>query len=323
MAGNVGQSDRSTGQKTAPPVSTRWGWLLIAVCFVLLIPVFGVAACLWATGGGSSAGQWLPHALGSRGFIKYALITMALGAALCVACHMLWRIGARARVRRRSEEGGAIVEFALVLPFAMSLLLLLAQSSFLMVGHLCVQYSAYCAARTAIVAIPDDLARFGGEAQNYVNPNPDSSAKQRRILRSAAWAVMPVSCSTGDQQKSDLPELVGGLEEFFTAYGKETPGWVKANLERKWRYAIDHTFVDLSPPLSGDLYGEAEDVQVSVRHTFYLSVPVARTVFAALDDGVELDIGIGEYGLIMRATCSLTNEGVQDYVDEETFPQDQ
>ena len=323
MAGDVGQSDRSAGQKTARSVPTRWGWLLIAVCVILLPILFAVVRALQMTGGGSSSGQWLPGALVSRGFIKYTLITMALAAALCVTCYILWRIGARARARQRSEEGGAIIEFALVLPFAMALVLLLAQSSLLMVGHLCVQYSAYCAARAAIVAIPDDLARFGGEAQNYVEPDPDSSPKQRRILRSALWAVMPISCSTSDQQKADLPELTGGLEEFFTAYGKETPGWVKANLERKWQYAKDHTFVELAPPISGDLYGEAEDIQVSVRHTFYLAVPIARSVFRRLADGVDLDIGLGEYGLIMRATCALTNEGVQDYVDEETFPKDQ
>jgi len=294
MAGNVGQSDRSAGQITAGTVSMRWGWLLIAACVILLPIVFAVAMALRMTGGGASAWKWLPRALGSGGFIKYTLITIALAAALCVMCHILWRIGARARTRRRSEEGGALIEFALVLPWAMALLLLLAQSSFLMVGHLCVQYSAYCAARAAIVAIPDDLARFGGEAQNYVELDPDSSVKQRRILRSAIWAVMPVSCSTSDQQEADLPELVSGLEEFFTAYEESTPGWVKANLLRKWQYAKDHTFVELAPPVSGDLYGEAEDIQVSVRHTFYLSVPIARTIFAALDDGVELDIGIGE-----------------------------
>ena len=323
MAGVVGQSGRSDGQKTAASVSPWRGWLLIATPCVILLPVVLVAMTLWLTGGGSSAGEWLPRALGSRGVVKYALITMALGAALFVVCFMLWRIGAGARGRKRSEEGGAIIEFALVLPFAAALVLLLAQSSFLMVGHLCVQYSAYCAARAAIVAIPDDLTTFSGEPQNYVDPDPDSSPKQLRMLRSAAWAVMPVSCSIEAQDKADLPELLDGLEEFFTAYGKETPGWVKANLERKWKYAIDNTFVTLAPPISGDLYGEAEDIQVSVEHIFYLSVPVARTIFAALDDGVELDIGVGEYGLRMRATCTLTNEGVQDYVDEETFPKDQ
>jgi hypothetical protein len=322
MAGDVGQSGRSAGQNTAAPVSMRWGWLLISACVILLLPVLAVGTGLWMTGGASSAGQWLPQALGSAGFIKYALITMALAAALCVTLGMMWRIAARARARSRSEDGGAIVEFALVLPFAMSLVLLLAQSSFLMVGHLCVQYSAYCAARTAIVAIPDDLSRFGGEVQNYVDPLQDNSVKHGRILRSAVWAVMPISCSAKEQAPASKPELLDGLDEFFTAYGKSTPPWVRANLERKWKYAMDHTFVELSTPVSGDLYGEAEDVRVSVRHTFYLSVPIASKIFYELDDGVELKIGIGEYGLYMRATCTLTNEGVQDYVDEETFPKD-
>ncbi|MDP6633654.1 MAG: hypothetical protein QGG42_02030 [Phycisphaerae bacterium] len=295
-----------------------------ATCVVVLPLLFAVVMALRVTGGGASAWKWLPKALASGGFVKYALITMVLGAALLLVCVMLWRIGARARRRCRSEEGGAIVEFALVLPLATALVLLLAQSSFLMVGHLCVQYSAYCAARAAIVVIPDDLAQYGGEAQNYVDPNPDNSLKQGRILRAAAWAVMPISCSIRAQEEASEPELVEGLEEFFTAYGKPTPGWVRANLQRKWKYAIDHTFVELSPPISGDLYGEDEDVLVRVEHTFYLSVPIARTIFKALsgDDGVELDIGIGEYGMVMRATCSLTNEGVQDYVDEETFPKD-
>jgi hypothetical protein len=327
MEGNSGQSDRRGGQK--PAVSRRWGWLLTSVCVIFLIPVIAVGVCLWwltdggyMTGEGASVGQWLPHALCSRGFIKYTLLTIGLATALSVTCHILWCIGARARTRRRSQEGGAILEFAMVLPFAMALVLLLAQSSFLMVGHLCVQYSAYCAARTAIVAIPDDRSQYGGESQNYVNPNPDASFKQNRILHSAVWAVMPISCSSSDQQKADLPELLDGLDNFFTVYGEATPLWVRANLERKWQYAKDHTFVELAPPISGDEYGEAEDIQVSVQHTFYLAVPVARTVFAALDDGVQLDIGNGEYGLIMRATCTLTNEGVQDYVDEETFPHD-
>ncbi|MDP6045434.1 MAG: pilus assembly protein, partial [Phycisphaerae bacterium] len=287
------------------------------------LPVILVGIAIWMTGGGSSASQWLPRALVSSGVVKYAVITMVLTAGLLVVCVMLVRIGARARARDRSQDGGAIVEFALVLPIAVTLVLLLAQASFLMVGHLCVQYSAYCAARAAIVAIPDDLAQYGGEAQNYVDPEPNSSMKQGRILRAAAWAVMPVSCAIEAQAEASRPELVNGIEEFFSAYGESTPGWVKTKLQRKWQYAVDHTFVELEPPLSGDVYGEAEDIQVSVAHTFYLSVPMARTIFAAFEDGVELDIGNGEYGLVMRATCTLTNEGVQDYVDEETFPKDE
>jgi hypothetical protein len=322
MAEVIEKSDRFTGHNTAAPVSIRWGGVLIALSVILLLPVFGVMAALWMTGSGSSAQAWLPNALASAGFIKYALITMGLAVMLFAVCVMMWRIGARARLRSRSEEGGAVLEFALVLPFAMFLVLLLAQASFLMVGHLCVQYSAYCAARAAIVAIPDDLTMYSGEAPNYVDDDPESSPKVNRILRSAVWAVMPVSCSLKDQDEADLPELTDGLDEFFTAYGETTPGWVKANLSRKWQYALDHTFVTLDPPVSGDLYGDDEDIRVTVEHTFHLAVPIARTLFAKLDDGEELDIGIGEYGLILRATCTLTNEGVQDYVDEEIFPKE-
>jgi len=323
MMSEVERSNRSGGLDTAKGASMRWAWLLAALCFILLPLIYAIAMAMRMTGGGVSVWEWLPGAMRNRGFVKYTIIAMVLSAALFVVCVALWRIGARGRRRARSQDGGAMVEFALVLPFAVALVLLLAQASFLMVGHLCVQYSAYCAARTAIVAIPDDLMQFSGEPQNFVALEFNDSIKQNRIHRSAAWAVMPVSCSVAEQQAASMPELVEGLDEFFTAYQKPVPGWVKANLQRKWQYAMDHTFVDLDPPISGDLYGEAEDVHVSVRHTFYLSVPVARTIFAALDeDAVELDIGTGEYGLIMRASCVLTNEGVQDYVDEETFPKD-
>ena len=322
MAGVVEQTSSCTESNASASGSAWKRWLLVAP-FIVLLPVILVGIAIWMTGGGSSASQWLPRALVSSGVVKYAVITMVLTAGLLVVCVMLVRIGARARARDRSQDGGAIVEFALVLPFAVTLVLLLAQASFLMVGHLCVQYSAYCAARAAIVAIPDDLAQYGGEAQNYVDPEPNSSMKQGRILRAAAWAVMPVSCAIEAQAEASRPELVNGIEEFFSAYGESTPGWVKTKLQRKWQYAVDHTFVELEPPLSGDVYGEAEDIQVSVAHTFYLSVPMARTIFAAFEDGVELDIGNGEYGLVMRATCTLTNEGVQDYVDEETFPKDE
>jgi hypothetical protein len=322
MAGVVEQSNGDDTTSVSASGSTWKVWLLAAP-FVLLVPMIVViAVALFWSGGASSASEWLPRALASSGVVKYAAITMALTATLFVVCYVIVRIGARARTRDRSQDGGAIVEFAMVLPIAVGLVLLLAQSSFLMVGHLCVQYSAYCAARAAIVAIPDDLAQYGGEAQNYVDPDPNNSIKQGRILRAAVWAVMPVSCGIAEQSEASKPELVNGIGDFFTSYGEPTPRWVETKLQRKWQYAMDHTFVELAPPIAGDVYGEAEDIQVSVAHTFYLSVPIARTIFAALDDGVELDIGNGEYGLRMQATCTLTNEGVQDYVDEETFPKE-
>ena len=144
MAGVAEQSNKSG--------SALRVWLLFAP-FAVLLPLILVGIALWYTGGGSSASQWLPRALVSSGVVKYAVITVVLSAMLFAVCVLLVRIGARARARKRSQDGGAVVEFALVLPIAAALALLLAQASFLMVGHLCVQYSAYCAARAAIQAI--------------------------------------------------------------------------------------------------------------------------------------------------------------------------
>ena len=49
-------------------------------------------------------------------------------------------------------------------------------------------------------------------------------------------------------------------------------------------------------------------------------MPYARRLFAALDDGVELDFGPGERGVRVEVSCRLPNEGVRDYVDVERYP---
>ncbi len=93
-------------------------------------------------------------------------------------------------------------------------------------------------------------------------------------------------------------------------------------LARKMQYAQDSTEVTVDPPERGrgSLYGEKEDIHVTVRHTLYMSVPYANTVFAEVVGGVELPFGDGEYGMVVVADCSLTNEGAQDYLDIEEFP---
>lgn len=125
MISDVEQAGRSDRRDAGPFVSIRLRVVLLGVCFVFLPVLFALVMALQMTGGGPSPSKWLPGALGNAGFVKYALITMALAAALFIVCVAMWRIGARARMRRRSEEGGAMIEFALILPFAMGLVLLL------------------------------------------------------------------------------------------------------------------------------------------------------------------------------------------------------
>jgi hypothetical protein len=308
---------RQCGFLKNPPSLGLWCLLLGLLLVVVMLVATGWAVFLAL--GDWWAWRWVRPALVSGQFAKYGLVMLGSAVALAVLCGLLWRAGGSRRGWRGNQEGGAMIEFVMVLPIALMLVLIMAQSSLLMVGNLCVNYSAYCAARSAIVTIPDDLSP--GEPPNYVDGRPDSSAKRRRILLAAAWAVLPVSCSIREQSEAGGLELMEGLEKFFKTYNRKPPGWIRAHLGRKLRYALDHTSVDLAPPENGDTYGPAEDIHVSVDHTFYLAVPYASGLFYKADrDGVELDIGTGEYGIVIRVACTLTNEGVQDYVDVEEFP---
>ena len=101
----------------------------------------------------------MASALRSRGFVTHAIITVAAVALLATICGILVHVGrlvrrARTAGARSGQDGVAMIEFALVLPVALILVLFMAQSALLMVGHLCVHYSAYCAARAAIVYVP-------------------------------------------------------------------------------------------------------------------------------------------------------------------------
>jgi len=102
----------------------------------------------------------------------------------------------------------------------------------------------------------------------------------------------------------------------------ETPSWVTRQIRHKLGYADRHTSVDPEPPANGDVYGDNEDLTVTVVHTFYMAVPYGAWLFAVMDstNAVDLDFGADEYGLLIRATSVLTNEGVADFIDPETFP---
>ncbi len=204
-----------------------------------------------------------------------------------------------------------MIEFALALPIVLMISLVMVQSSLLMGGNICVHYSAYCAARSAIVQIPDD----GSVVEP---PNVLGSGKGRQIYAAAVWAVMPISCGSQQIDEADADTLIDGLERFFDNYDTPTPWWVDSYIARKLQYALDHTEVEVSPPARRGYYAPDEDIRVQVRHTFYLSVPYAGKLFATFDDdGRELDFGAGEYGIVIRAACTLTNEGVVDFVAEE------
>lgn len=269
----------------------------------------------WRVFGG---GQWLAAAMSGKIMIICFMATLVSIVGLSVIACVLWNAGRAARRRDRAEDGTAMLEFAMVLPFALMLFLIMAQSSLLMGGNLGVNYSAYCAARAAVVKIPMET---DSEPANQISDleEPANSAKLMEIWSSAVFAVLPMSDGAYAAVNNDGGVLRDGLIQLFSAYGRTPPGWLDGRLEKKLAYAQNYTHVRLSEPAQNDTYAEHEDVTVVVTHTFYMSVPYADSVFKWLGGSDGVDIETGKRGMIMRATCTLPNEGVRDYIDVEMF----
>ena len=309
-----GQKEQRNGQRRP----ARW---ILAGGVVLAAAVILFAAWIAGRVVGPRAG-WLFQALTSGTFLFCAGVLFACAVLFVGILAMLWRLGRPYRAQRRGEDGVAILEFALAFPFLLALALLMAQTSLAMVGNVCVHYAAFCAARAATVIVPKDFGR--GEPRNRLLDGDDEEGKMHRIQRAAAWAVMPVSYGGEGIDPYD-GVIADGLGRFFSVQNEPPPVWVDERLGRKFRYAMDHTYVTVRPAHrddddDDDLYDENEDLHVTVQHTFHLAVPYAARVFAFFPGGVRLDFGDGEFGSVMAASCSLPNEGVQDYVDIETFP---
>ena len=347
----------------------------------------GAAALLLLAGGGWTA--LAGGAAGTRGiwrnglFLLCGAITLLCVLGLAVLCGAMWAAGASARARREepthgqdahatrgqdaraTQEGSAMLEFVLVLPFALFFVLLLTQSSLLMGGSLCVNYSAFCAARSAIVTVP---LNFGSDEPPNMVGDVLSSGKMARIRDAAVWAVLPVSGAHPEGPAVNASRIQAGMDTVVGQAGS----WPQGDLDHRLGYAREHTAVDLdlprrvnggpamgivtggspglmdmpsfpvirphqvldpqygggggSPVLAGsqaNQYESNEDLTVRVRHDFYLSIPYAARVFATLSpDGMTLEFGRNQFAMVMQAQCTLTNEGVRDWVDVEQFPRD-
>jgi len=265
--------------------------------------------------------NWFIAAITGRLFLLCWIIFFASAACFLLVISALLRLGVplRKTFRLANQQGAAIVEFALAMPFLLLLSMLMAQSALLMAGNLCVHYAAFCAARSAIVTVP--LSLSDDEPTNVLAAS-SNSAKLNRIKQAAVWAVTPVSCASELYTPAQAESLQQGLAGIFSQSGQAVPGWISSSLLRRLAYAMDHTEVRIDDPAAGGAtYTEHEDIVVHVDHTYYLSIPYINRLFMKLDsnNGRELDFSEGQYGLVISAQCRLPNEGVQDYVDVEKF----
>jgi hypothetical protein len=247
-----------------------------------------------------------------RGFVLIAVVCVVL---LSVLVGWLLRHGLRRRMN--AEAGTALIEFALILPIIMFIALVMIQSSLLMGGFVAVNYSSYAAARSAIVMIP---AETSAEPRNVVvdTIGPGASAKVNRAWVAAIWPLLPTGDGGYDDTGDGSGVLTDGLEDLLAAYGGRLPDWAGNRLAGKLGYVQNHTEVTIQPPLNGDTYGDHEDIVVEVRHDLYLSIPYAARFFAAIDSDRGVDLGNGKHAVEVAVHCRLTNEGVQDDIEEET-----
>jgi len=310
----------------------RLRWRLITGCIVAAVA--GLALSTWpAIFPVGPRSHWLLQAMASRLFATCAVVLVVGGVLFVLIGSFLWQAGRPYRTAGRGQQGVAILEFALALPFLLILGLVMAQASLLMVGNVCVHYAAFCSNRAAIVFIPQE---FGGtEPQNLLDASGADvdSSKMYRIKLAAVTALAPVSCGSEDVDPAGPggDAYVTGVSSFLSLQSIDRPGWVDKRLSRKLAYAQQYTEVTVDPPqpktdpakMNKDGYfDDNEDVHVSLKHTFYMGIPTGARIFSLFPGGVELPFGSNEYGMEISARYTLPNEGVQDYVDVEVFPRD-
>jgi len=227
---------------------------------------------------------------------------------------VLWRVG-RPRRRPAGDAGTAAIEFVLVFPVAMVIVMVMIQSMLLVTQNILVHYSAYIAARAAVVWVPEKVSYV--ETRNVV-ADADSSGKIDHIRKAAVWALTPAGAAKagagGAVGGDDTAAQEAAYRRLFSLYGRQPPNWITRMYPNMHDYAHDYTDVMLRPPAADGVYGDHEALTVTVRHTMFLSVPYVNRLFA------DKDLPEGDYGTEVEASYTLTNQGVEDDIDVEVFP---
>lgn len=203
------------------------------------------------------------------------------------------------------QRATASLEFCLVLPMVMFMVLILAQTTLVMAGNMYVHYAAFAATRSAIVQLPLD---YGGVDDGYNTISNDrGNPKLEVIRRAAAMALIPVS---GRAESGNIPAsaIKDGVVSYYNGYGKPRPNWLSpttatsskfksysiSSLEAAANYAEQNTDVYVMETVVADddqgvefwrleepkTFGPKDPVTVQVSHRLYLAVPYVRWIFS-------------------------------------------
>jgi hypothetical protein len=211
-----------------------------------LWPVSVAAAGAALAVGRHWAPAWIGGFLTSRLTMIAGLWAIGSAASLIVLCGVMLRLGqgrrpASLRSVATAQEGTAAVEFALVFPVALSVVLILIQSMLLMAGNLAVNAAAYAAARSAVVWIGENGPLSTDPYDS--NRNKLTDTKLEHIRLAAVYAVLPVSSgkSSASGEGTSTAKISEALTKFFQNAGQPVPNWVSRLLAAKYNYASEKT----------------------------------------------------------------------------------
>ncbi len=258
-------------------------------------------------------------------FVRGGLLLLGGAAALGAIGAVWFRAGRFARQRRRRgpaacTEGAVIVEFALLLPIAMAIVLIMVQAMFMMSATVVVNYAAFAAARTAIVWVPRDLAAdvpsgFDPEGPNAVIAS-GASFKAHNIRLAAVIACAPISGRLASASPGvDAVVVRDGIDRYFRQMGAVPPNWVRTMVADKLAYSWAHTQVQLDPMTSNPMvYDPNDELTAWVVHDYaLLDVPLVGRLFGRWSSEDRA------YTSRVTANCTMLNEGVSDEILEDRF----
>jgi hypothetical protein len=277
-----------------PAGAAAFGVLVLAVGYRVYsqgqVDLFGTGA---SPGTGVLTQRWPQYSMFTASFMRSILPLTIL--ALVLGFLSLRFANALARSRRvgsvvnaDDESGSSAVEFVLVLPGLAMLLLMILQIALVVQAKFVVNYAAFCAVRSAIVVIPDEVSR---ERRNEVG-NHETSEKVEIIQRSAALPLTAISPLPGFSIARGVPflenpEVIADLIKLapFDVAPDSMMGQVM--LRAPYAYHLENTAVQVLTVqgTEGGSFMDHDWVTVKVQYRYYLAVPFAKKLFGTSYSG--------------------------------------
>jgi hypothetical protein len=235
----------------------------------------------------------------------------------------------RSRYRSGDQTGASAIEFILLLPALLALLLMILQIALLAQAKFVVNYAAYSAARAASVVTSTraESIRTGRiEDRNRINLNDSDSPKLAFIRHAAALPLVGISPlwspevfqATGAAPIPSLAVSMRQVAAIFPASAGETNLSEQLLARAHYAYNKDNVSVEIIQENGrrDGVFRDHEQITIRITFRYYLAVPFANRLFGKRYYGGSLLNTSGWYYPITEQ-YTVVNEG------EPVFPQNQ